>query len=107
MTQPIKPHEVAALQHVQIPGEVFEAFNELIAEKFTNAGFAVVRQKDVVVRILSKLHNQTASEIFKNGWLNVELAYQNAGWVVDYDKPGFNESYEAFFRFTVPKEKKS
>jgi len=39
------------------------------------------------------------AEIFDKGWLNVEEVYRAAGWAVEYDKPGFNESYSATFTF--------
>lgn len=36
-------------------------------------------------------------------WLNFEGAYRRAGWKVEFDKPGYNESYPATFKFTAYK----
>lgn len=84
------------------PPEVFEAFNELITENFSG-GEAHVRQDAVVERILAKLPDVKSGMVFAKGWLNVEQAYQREGWVVTYDKPGYNESYEASFKFRQPR----
>lgn len=98
MTKPIRPDEIAHAKETTIPEQVFEAFNELIAEKFVN-GYANVRQNDVMIRILEKMPNTTRREVFDRGWLNVEEAYEAQGWRVAYDKPGYNETYEAYFTF--------
>jgi hypothetical protein len=100
MTKPITPDEAESGKH--IPDEVFEAFNELIAE-----GDGDVLQKDVVLRILAKIPDTTREQIFKKGWLNVEPAYRKAGWKVTYDKPGYCETYEANFTFRRKKRTKT
>ncbi|MDB5193988.1 MAG: hypothetical protein JWN50_2 [Parcubacteria group bacterium] len=92
----VKPAEVVNLKKSTIPAEVLEAFNSLIAENLQN-GEARVVQNEVVKILVEKGLNR--EEIFKKGWLNVEEIYMNAGWRVGYDKPGYNESYEAFFIF--------
>ena len=107
MTKPLSPDEIGLYKSKTFPPEVFEAFNELIAAKFSN-GYATVKQEDVVERIISKidkdhdpedLPTRTRSRIFAEGWLNVEEAYREQGWKVEYDKPGYNESYGAYFTF--------
>ena len=97
---PIRPQEVITKQIESIPDEVMLSFNELIAEKFSN-GRAVVKQDDVIARILGKMET-SRDEIFKNHWLDVEKIYRKAGWKVDYDKPGYNETYDAYFEFVLP-----
>ncbi len=95
---PIRPEQVSAKSSELIPEAVFDCFNDLIAMNFCD-GSAVVRQKDVVARMVrhGKLRRK---DIFDKGWLNVEAAYRQAGWKVEYDRPGYNEDYEAFFRFS-------
>lgn len=100
MSAPIKPSEVAAKRVATIPPEVFEAFNELIVENFLVSTATVVQNK-VVERILAKLPQVTRGEIFEKGWLEVEGAYRKAGWSVLYDRPGYNESYDAYFEFRM------
>jgi len=99
MVKPINPNDIGEAKKKVIPDKVIEAFNELIAEQYTN-GRAVVKQKDVVSRIRQKmLLDDDDRSIFDNGWLNVEELYQTEGWKVTYDKPAYNESYAATFEF--------
>lgn len=96
MTGPIRPDEVAEEKQLHIPDVVFDAFNAEIALHYVS-GRAQVKQKDVIERLVAG--GMSRSEIFENGWLNVEDAYRSAGWNVEYDKPGWNETYNAFFVF--------
>jgi hypothetical protein len=95
--KPISPKEAQRKKISSIPDEVFESFNELIAEKIRD-GEAVVRQCDVVERICAKM-NCTKDLIFDKHWLDVEPRYEKEGWFVDYDKPAYCETYEATFTF--------
>jgi hypothetical protein len=97
--RPISPDEVTTFKRESIPPEVFDAFNELIAEKFV-AGRAVVTQDEVIERILKRISGSTRVHVFDGGWLDVEDIYRQAGWSVDYDKPAFNETFKANFTFT-------
>lgn len=97
---PIKPGEVVKEKEKSIPDAVFEAFNQLIAENF-NGYSATVLQKDVVA--LMKEKGVNIGEAYKKGWLDVEDIYRKAGWKVEYDKPGYNESYDASFEFSRKK----
>jgi len=47
------------------------------------------------------------ANIFDNHWLDVEPIFEDCGWKVEYDKPGFNENYPATFKFTPKREKNS
>ena len=31
------------------------------------------------------------------------ILFEEAGWNVQYDKPGYNENYDAYFKFTEKK----
>lgn len=96
-TRPITPEQVAKKRKNSIPGEVFQVFNLLISESWDGRE-SVVLQKDAVKRIREIL-NITSTIIFDNGWMDVEDHYRGAGWKVDYDKPGYNETYDAFYTF--------
>ena len=104
--KPISPKEIGSVKSKIFPPEVLEAVNELIAENYTN-GRAEVDQKDLVERILLKMNGNVPSEmrivkrreVFDKGWLNIEEIYREQGWQVSYDKPGYNEDYEAYFVF--------
>ena len=99
--EPIKPSEIAK----SVPDFVLKAFNVLIAEQW-DGDSSVVHQKAVVAKIIEESGGETtATQIFEKKWLDVEDVYRKKGWFVVYDKPGWDESYEAFFRFTKKKNR--
>ena len=98
MTKPISPDEVATTKLKNIPDEVIEAFNEIIAQNFSRS-CSNFKQKDVVKLIMIRLVAIDRQTIFDNGWLDVEDIYREAGWKVEYDKPAYNEDYEPNFTF--------
>lgn len=94
MPGPISPNDAQQT----LPEEVYEAFNELIQTKLRGKT-ATVLQVDAATLIASKM-DITTKEVHERGYLDVEGAYRAIGWKVEYDKPGYNESYEASFKFT-------
>jgi hypothetical protein len=103
MPGPIKPSDIVKAKQAVIPEEVYEAFNDQIAEKWSR-NEAKVLQDDVVDAILAKFKAAgkpiLRNAIFDRGWLDVEEVYRKAGWRVVFDKPGYNESYAAYFVFS-------
>lgn len=101
--KPFTPKEAQDKKDVSFPDEVIETFNEFLAERYAN-GYARIEQGEVLNLIVSKFatHGKVFSrqQILDRGWLDIESAYRKAGWTVRYDRPGFNETYEAFWEFT-------
>lgn len=97
--KPISKADVEnALNEREFPDFVIQAFNECIMEaRIKNS--KNVMQDDVIKRI-EKLGNVSRNSIFENHWLDVERHYRKAGWTVYHDKPGFNESYKAYYTFS-------
>ena len=93
MTKPIRPQDVKG----EVPNVVIEIFNMLINKKFSGSS-AVIYQKEVV-KILVEEHSMNSDEIFDRCYLDVEEIYRKAGWRVVYDKPAYNESYDAYWVF--------
>lgn len=89
--KPITPGEVY-LAAPQVPDHVIETWNKLIAKNWDGRQ-ATIMQKEAI-----KALGGTGGE--KMAWLNIEEIFRQAGWVVEYDKPGYNETYEASFKFT-------
>lgn len=94
MTNPITPQDVVTAKAASFPDEVIEAFNGLIAKKFSNgyANFTLSEAKSAINKLIG-------NRLWDSDWLNVEEIYRNAGWDVSYDKPGYNESYEGNYTF--------
>ena len=100
---PLSPSEIGIAKANLIPEEVFVAVNKLLALKFSN-GRAIITQKEILEELTKELdsdHEKTLERrhIFDIGYLNFEEAYRMQGWKVRFDKPGYNESYDAFFEF--------
>lgn len=102
---PIKPSEVSKKKAESLPGEVLEAFNEMIA-KYWNGTSSKFKQKEAIELILSKMNVSketadkfNAKDLFKNKMLDVEDVYRDHGWNVSYDGPGYCETYDATFEF--------
>jgi hypothetical protein len=95
--EPITPSQAAKQKQQELPGEVIEAFNSMIALNFDGSS-ATVLQKDVVAKIMEKMGLRKVSQV-KNCWLDIEPVFRAAGWSVKYDKPAYCESYDAYFVF--------
>lgn len=98
MIKPFTPDEAKGGKVTTLPPEVIEVFNHLLAERYSS--HIEISQPEVVGLILSKMPNVKRQEIFDKNWLDVEEVYDQYGWDVDYDKPGYNETYEATWTFT-------
>lgn len=107
--QPIKPSEIEGVKQSTIPEAMIKAVNSLIVKNWSANKESRILQKNIVEEYLDNLAIQEhpaeinrqveRDKVFEYHWLDIEDMYKKAGWKVKYDKPGFNESYEAFFIF--------
>ena len=102
MTKPITPNEVVAQKVADIPDSVILVWNEAIT-KFWKGHRAIVKQNYIVQKLNEHHPDVERSEIYEIGWLNIETMFEQAGWKVSYDKPGYDETYDAYFEFTKAK----
>lgn len=93
---PITPDE--AFKNKTYPDEVIKCWNDMITEKLRGKS-AVILQKDISYA-LCEVMNATSTALHNSGWLDIEDLYRSYGWKVVYDKPAYNETYDAFFEFT-------
>lgn len=99
--KPVSPKELDS-RPCNLPDEVIKAVNSLL-DKYYYKGRATLKQDEVVNAILAEF-NKSGKEIarhtiFENHWLDIEEHYRKAGWEVIYDKPGYCEDYEAYWKF--------
>ena len=99
MSKPITPAEAQVRKIAEIPEFVFTAINTLIIQNLSGKR-AVIRQCDVLDEI-AKHSDIPHSTIFKQNYLDFEPAYREAGWNVVYNEPGYSETYEPNWTFTV------
>ncbi len=106
--EPISPDDAIIKKQSIIPDIVIECFNELIAQNYTD-NESTFKQDDVVELIRQKMTTVQPDVknriIYGSHWLDVESIYRKKGWIVEYDKPGFNESYDATFTFNRRRSK--
>lgn len=65
---------------------------------------SVVKLKDIVNLIRDEMDIDNPQTIYKlnQDWVNIEDVYRKQGWNVEFDKPGYNEDYDATYTFTIP-----
>lgn len=98
MVKPFTPEDAEANKK-KIPDAVLNAVNALLAERYSGGGTVVIKQEEVIERALPHL-DCSRHEMFDRHYLDFEGVYKRAGWRVKYDKPGYNESYGAFWEFS-------
>ena len=97
MVKAFSPQEVANKHVESIPDCIIEAVNDLLIKKYNPTyGTATIKQNEVIAAVE---HIYTRHTIFDNNWLDFENLYRAQGWEVTYDKPGYCESYEAYWEF--------
>lgn len=92
--KPLAPDEV----FLEIPDFVIEAVNTLLRKKWDGTK-AVILQEDILNMICNKEEGPSRTDVFDYNWLDFENLYREAGWLVKYDHPGYNENYKAYFEF--------
>lgn len=91
--RPIRPTEIS--KEGVIPEFVIEVVNTMLNEKSTGKGEITLMQDEIKKRV------QAATTLdFDFDWLNFETLYEAYGWRVYYDKPGYGDTFDAFFKFT-------
>lgn len=93
------------------PKEVFIATNKLLKEKFISPDKSIRITRNELLKELYNLYkiepeNDDNQYYLRNLPLetkdiNIEDVYNQRGWKVVYDKPGYNETYDGFWIFTA------
>lgn len=95
---PIRPDEILSNLPKTTPTAVNTAVNNMLT-KYFKGGSIKIRQDEIVAEILRLDSSISRQEIFDNKWMDFEEIYRQFGWSVSYDKPAYNESYDATFEF--------
>lgn len=96
MTKPFSPKEAADAHVTNIPSEIINIVNKLLAETFTGTGSVIIRQYEITDAYIAKYPDEKCD--YK--WLDFEPLYRGQGWDVEYDKPGYGDDFDAYFKFT-------
>lgn len=105
--KPINPSEAEGKKLSSIEPEIIQAVNELIVENL-KSGTADILQDEILERYfkIKGTKNTAASrgKLFDANQLDFEPIFRKAGWAVEYDKPGYCETYPASFKFKKKKK---
>jgi len=103
-TKPIRPEEVIQSLENIIPEWVIKGINEAIRENYRGSSFTI-KQPDLIKFMIEQAPGPPEGElpwetlIHRRKWLDFEPLYENFGWKITYDKPGYNETYDPTFEF--------
>lgn len=99
MIKPISPKEITQ----ELPEFVIIGANNCINKHWSELNRkSHFTQDELIAEILAVAPDGiTRRTLFDNNWLDIEPAYRREGWIVDYDKPGYCETYAANFTFTA------
>lgn len=100
--KPVSPKDVddAVVLGANIPSPVVEVVNELLLS--LGGGQHTILKMGVVIERVVARSDITRAELFANKWLDFEPMYRAAGWEVVFEKPGYGESYDPFWKFVKP-----
>lgn len=105
--KPLKPEDAVKT----IDSRMIEAVNTMIKENLIGR-HAEFTQNDLINKYFELSYpnasksekSKIRTELFEKHQLDFEQLYINLGWKVEYDKPAYNETYEASFKFTLKKK---
>lgn len=98
----LSPQEIMELKQEMTPPVVLDTVNRLLAENINQSGYATIKQ-DIILKALEAT-GLNRREIFDKHWLDFENQYREAGWEVTYNSPSYDESFDAYFNFSLPKQ---
>jgi hypothetical protein len=99
MVKPLAPSEVVEVRTKLFPDFVLETWNAAIAKNWSGRS-SRIEQPDIINQLVTASPTLVSrGDVFANHWLDIEDTYRAEGWSVEYDKPGYNESYDAYFVF--------
>lgn len=101
--EPFTPEQAKTEKRNRLHPKMINAVNELLAEEYREGGTITIAQEKIIKRFLSKVPGMTRKIIFDEKHLDIEPAFEKAGWDVFYDKPGYNESGNSYFKFSKKK----
>ena len=100
LENPISPDDISDNKEKYIHQTIIKTVNKILKERY-NLGSTV----DIKISEISKPFFEAHPEIdedkaWKAKMFDIEDAYRKFGWKVSYDRPGWDESYEGFYKFS-------
>lgn len=98
--KPFSPDEALASKVTMIPDQVIDAVNTMLATNWSGRGRCSFTIKELSAMIRSKFGDADGDLHLHSSWFDFESIYEKAGWKVEFDRPGYNESYDAVYTFS-------
>ena len=101
MNKALSPKEAITRAKNEVPELVVQAWNNLIVENLKVQGgkasseFLLEELANQITLIMSISYEQAKQK----GWFDLEDIFRDKGWKVEFDRPGYNESYSPKFTF--------
>lgn len=101
MSKALTPQEAIIRFTNEIPEPVFEVWNSLIVGnlKVQNGNVNSEFFLEDLTEKLTTVMNVSRELAKDKGWFDLEDIFRDKGWKVEFNKPGYNESYPAYFKF--------
>jgi len=99
--KPILPEEVQAkFNEKQIDPAMIDCANELLVKNWDGQA-ATINQKELVALYMKRVDRRYKSrqKLYDNNGVDIEDSFRRSGWSVEYDKPAYCETYDAYFTF--------
>lgn len=101
---PITPNEVLENRIYKIHPSIIKIVNDILSQRFTHKDSSVVIKQKEIVDKFQELHPDFSREkLYDEKHMDFEYEFRKFGWDVAYDRPGYNENYEAFYKFSIKK----
>ena len=108
MKEKIKPITIEEVENEfveAIPDAIIKAVNSLIVKRWEPLKHkAVITQDEILKEVIILDETLTHRKIFDNHWLDIEPIYRKEGWNVEYHKPPYYETWDAYFVFSKIKK---
>lgn len=105
--KPIRPDDMVTLKSKSIPDVVIWAANELLVTGWGSGNKNILIRLDDLIKKITLSSDYTREQLFKNGWLAIENVFREAGWVVTFTTPGYDEHFDPYFTFSTFSEPQS
>jgi len=97
----ITPNEVLENRERYIHPDIIKVVNEILSQRFIRNSVCKITVKEIWEKFHILNPEFDKKLLFKEKHMDFEDVYRKSGWVVQYDGPAYNETYDAFFKFSL------
>ena len=99
LEKPISPEEISDNKEKYIHQTVIKTVNKILKERYNEGSTVNIKIGEITKPFFTAHPEIDREKAFDSKMFDIEDAYRKFGWNVTYDNPGYNESYEGFYKF--------